>query len=191
MNDHQRYLTEQKVLTVLIEQDSLCMDVPEERLRLAKAIALALYPEPKPIEVVRKVNDIERKVLRVLADEYHPEEWSAYSFKGLTGQTKLELKDVRRACRSLAKKGLAAYERSLVDCDGMMAGSGYRATEEGAALITPCDLCEKRAVYDYYVDGQGGEKMWDMGPGNRRVQECEEHHGQSAENPPVKQGELI
>src|SRR5437870_300515 len=82
---------------------------------------------------------------------YSPDEWGAYGFKGLVSQTKLEVPQVRRACRSLAKKGFAKFERTLWnEEDGQPAGAGYRATEEGAAYITPCDLCGKRATYDYY-----------------------------------------
>jgi hypothetical protein len=121
-----------------------------------------------------KINDNERKVLEKLAEDWHPDEWGAYSFAPLSRITKLEVKQVRRACRSLAKKGFAKYERTLVDMDGVPAGAGYRATEEGAALITPCDLCGSRATFDYHVDKKG-EFAWD----GRRVRECEVHYGKS------------
>lgn len=192
-SNHRRYLTEQKVLTVLIENDGLCMDVIEERNRLAKAIALALHPEPKPVTVVRKTNEKEHKILEKLADEWHPDEWHAYSFKSLAKQTGMEVNEVRRACRSLARKGLAVYERVLVDMDGIPAGAGYRASEEGAALMNPCDLCQKRASYDYHVDAKGLSD-WDKGydkATERRVRECEDHYKQSAANPPMKQEALV
>lgn len=125
------------------------------------------------------INEKERKVLKVLAEDYAPDEWGAYSFAPLCKITKLERKEVRRACRSLAKKGLAQFERALVDGDGVPAGAGYRATEQGAALISPCDLCAERAVYDYYVDEKGDQKMFEIGKENRHVQECEEHYKKS------------
>jgi hypothetical protein len=128
---------------------------------------------------MQKINDKERKVLEQLAEAYHPDEWGAYSFAPLARITKLEVKEVRRACRSLAKKGLAQFEKTLWSDDGP-AGAGYRATEEGAALITPCDLCGKRATYEYEVD-ENGEMSWK--PGGRRIRECDDHHGQSAKTP--------
>lgn len=190
MHEHKRYMTEQKVLSVLIENDGLCMDVTEECIRLSKAIALALHPEPRPVKVVRTINDKERKILEKLADEWHPDEWSAYSFKSLAKQTEMEVNEVRRACRSLARKGLAVYERVLVDGDGIPAGAGYRASEEGAALISPCDLCQKLASYDYHVDANGLSD-WDKGydrATERRVRECDDHYKQSSK---VEQAPLL
>ena len=125
------------------------------------------------------INENERKVLEILAEAYSPDEWGAYAFASLSRQTKLEVKQVRRACRSLAKKGLAVYERTLWNDDGP-AGAGYRASEEGAALIDPCDLCGKRAVYDYEVDEKGEMAITTEG---RRIRECEEHYKQSAARP--------
>jgi hypothetical protein len=127
-----------------------------------------------------KINDKERKVLEALSDGYHPDEWSAYYFRGIVASTKLTLPEVRRACRSLAKKGLAKYERGLFNEDGEAAGSGYRATDEGVALISPCDLCGKRATYDYNVEKDGSFTMNDDEE-TRRVLECEKHYKQSAE----------
>lgn len=128
------------------------------------------------------INDKERKVLVVLAEAYQPDEWGAYAFKSLASQTKLEIKDVRRACRSLAKKGLARYERVLWNEDTGPAGAGYRATEEGAAFISPCDICGQRATYDYRVEADGTQTMNDD-ENTRDVLECEEHYQQSAKAP--------
>lgn len=124
-----------------------------------------------------KINDNEKKVLKVLAEAYHPDEWGAYSFAPLSRLTKLEIKDVRRACRSLAKKGLAVFERTLWNDDGP-AGAGYRASEAGAAHITPCDVCEKRATYDYNVEDDGTQTENDD-ENTRRVLECDDHYKQS------------
>ncbi len=140
------------------------------------------------LDMNNKINEKEQKILVVLAEAYEPDEWGAYGFASLSSQTKLEVKEVRRACRSLAKKGLAKFERTLWNEDGL-AGAGYRATEEGAALITPCDICGKRATYYYYVN-QKGEDAWHK-EGNRHIQECEEHYKKSAANPPVKQATLL
>jgi hypothetical protein len=124
------------------------------------------------------INEKEKLVLDVLAEAYSPDEWGAFAFDNLSGATKLERKEVRRACRSLAKKGFAKYERTLVNDDGDPAGAGYRATEEGAALISPCDICGKRATYDYYVDPDGKD-TWHQ-EGMRHILECEKHYEESA-----------
>ena len=55
-------------------------------------------------------------------------------FRFITKETGLTLKEVRRACHSLAKKGLAEYVRGLFDDEGFTAGSGYCATEKGREL---------------------------------------------------------
>lgn len=128
-----------------------------------------------------KVNEKELAILKILAEAYSPDEWGAYAFASLSRQTKLEVKDVRRACRSLAKKGLAQYERSLWNDDGP-AGAGYRATEEGAAFISPCDICGKRATYDYNVE-QDGSWTSNDDEKTRHVLECDDHYKQSAAAP--------
>jgi hypothetical protein len=124
-----------------------------------------------------KINDNERKVLEQLVEAYDPDEWGAYAFRSLANQTKLDIPQVRRACRSLARKGLAAYERTLWNDDGP-AGAGYRATEEGAAFILPCDLCGKRASFDFLVNDKGEQVVLPQ-EGLRRVRECRAHEEQS------------
>jgi len=122
----------------------------------------------------------ELAILKILVEAYTPDEWGAYSFAPLAGQTKLGVKDVRRACRSLAKKGFAEYANALWNEDGP-AGAGYHATEKGAAFIDPCDMCGSRATYDYEIDA-AGKYPWDVGFDSstaRHVRECEEHHGKS------------
>lgn len=87
-----------------------------------------------------KVSERERKCLEVLAAEYSSEANCMY-FRYIVKETGLELHQVRRSVRSLARKGLAEYHRGLFDDDGMVAGSGYCATEKGAKLIE--DIEEK------------------------------------------------
>lgn len=50
-------------------------------------------------------------------------------------ELKLEYSQVRRAVRSLAKKGLTEYLRGLMTEDGLVAGSGYCCTKEGHNFI--------------------------------------------------------
>lgn len=83
-----------------------------------------------------RVNENERKVLKVLFEAYSDYEDFCYrNFAGISAESGLDRKVVRRAARALARKSLAQYGRGLWTDDGEMAGSGYRCTKEGAALI--------------------------------------------------------
>ena len=81
-----------------------------------------------------KINERERKVLKALVFCVEDIGYCIY-FRGIAEETRLKRSQVRLACRSLARKGLTRYERGLFDDDGMVAGSGYCATEEGAEFI--------------------------------------------------------
>ncbi len=87
---------------------------------------------------MKKINDNERKVLEVISvgwDELY------YNFAYISKETGLDVKSVRRACRSLKRKGYADFKKGLMNDDGMVAGSGYGATHEGALLINRCVKC--------------------------------------------------
>jgi hypothetical protein len=74
----------------------------------------------------------DRKVLEALVNSNSDYEgWWYHAFKYIIGQTGLERKVVRRACRSLARKGLAEYGKGLWNDDGEPAGAGYAATRAG------------------------------------------------------------
>jgi hypothetical protein len=105
------------------------------------------------------INDNERKVLEHLASD---DECSFY-FRSIVDTARgLDLKTVRRCCRSLARKGLAEFHRGLFDEDGMVAGSGYAITQDGKRFLFPCDVCGQYACYEY--------------DGNKK---CEAHYGKS------------
>ena len=76
------------------------------------------------------MNSSECTVLKMLANEFS-DDFGCLPFKPISNRTGLDVKVVRRACRSLTRKGLAAYERGLWTEDGQPAGSGYRATRDG------------------------------------------------------------
>lgn len=76
---------------------------------------------------------IERKVLTVLVYDLSPH--TAFPFAPIMHRTRLQRRIVRRACRSLTRKGLAYFSNGLSTEDGEMVGSGYGATEQGRALI--------------------------------------------------------
>jgi len=116
-----------------------------------------------------KLSERERKCLESLVEILRgADEGACIYFRTVAQDTGLTEQQVRRAVRSLARKGLAEYHRGLFDDDGFTAGSGYCPTKAGRALIEPCDICGEEAIYAY--DG----KM-----------ECQVHYGKS-----TKQAEL-
>jgi DNA-binding MarR family transcriptional regulator len=82
------------------------------------------------------INDDERRVLTVLLDANGYEGFDFCNFSFLCNETRLERKTVRRACRSLTRKGLAEFSRGLWNDEGP-AGSGYAATTAGKKAIQP------------------------------------------------------
>ena len=78
------------------------------------------------------LNENERKVLLFFADQY--EEYY-YPFDTISADTKLDRKQVRAACRSLRERGLTEFSSTLWSEEGKPAGSGYRATKAGMAII--------------------------------------------------------
>lgn len=77
-----------------------------------------------------EVSENERKVLGALLEGEGYGGFSAFGFRSLVSMTGLERKVVRRACRSLARKGLAEFHKGLWTEDGEPAGSGYSATKK-------------------------------------------------------------
>mgnify|MGYP001603044916 CR=1 FL=1 len=92
-----------------------------------------------------KVSEREKKCLEMLVTIYGNESDCMY-MTYIAKELKLDYSQVRRAVRSLARKGLAEYLRGLQDDEGLVAGSGYRATEKGAIFLNPCKNCGKRVV---------------------------------------------
>lgn len=73
-------------------------------------------------------SDIEKRVLAWFASLDEPD--CCYGFAPIMGDTKLTRTEVRRACRSLKRKGLLEYERGLWSECGP-AGAGYGLTRAG------------------------------------------------------------
>ena len=90
-----------------------------------------------------RINEKERKALKSLAKV--PEEGYCKFFSTIAKDTGLTKKEVRRAVRSLSKKGLAEYIRGLLDEDGSPGyfGSGYAATRAGVSFISEAPPKEK------------------------------------------------
>ena len=81
------------------------------------------------------INESERKCLKELAEAYSSPEHCVLFFLHFTNYTGLNLTQVRRAVRSLARKGLAEHSAAY-DCDdGLMVGSGYILTAAGAEFV--------------------------------------------------------
>ncbi|MDP2410386.1 MAG: hypothetical protein Q8M26_08875 [Pseudolabrys sp.] len=93
-----------------------------------------------------KLNPQELKVLRFLVRK-----WSEYgeftycSFAPIMCGTKLTRPDVRRACRSLKRKGLASFKAGLWTEDGEPYGSGYSCTKAGADFDPP-KIAKRKAL---------------------------------------------
>ena len=82
------------------------------------------------------INPVATKLLKFLADEYS-DEFDCYGFAGIMAGAKLKDRAVvRRACRLLARKGLARYERCLWSDGGEPRGAGYGATKAGVEAAT-------------------------------------------------------
>lgn len=89
-----------------------------------------------------KINEM--KVLVVLAAHHG----ACFPFRPLMRRTRLSRTEVRRACRSLRRKGLARYERALWTEDGEMVGAGYGATAAVAEAADP--VAVKRYTTKWY-----------------------------------------
>jgi hypothetical protein len=81
-----------------------------------------------------RLNTNETKVLRTLVEVWR-EDAGFCAFAYLGEETKLERKDVRRACRSLRRKGLTEFGAGLWSEDGEMRGAGYAATRAGREWV--------------------------------------------------------
>jgi len=80
-------------------------------------------------EIIRR--DDEKRVLGFLAAKFQSDQHFYFAFDTISDGTKIDRKTVRRACRSLKRKGLTAFRNGLFNEDGAVAGSGYAATEQG------------------------------------------------------------
>lgn len=77
------------------------------------------------------MSDIERKCLKALIDLLKDSAPGFYTcFSPICKKTGLSRKVVRRAIRSLDRKGFTEYARGLCDEDGEFRGAGYRPTEK-------------------------------------------------------------
>lgn len=83
---------------------------------------------------LKTVSEREREVLKVLVASMYDGEPAVMYFHLIANELKLEIPQVRRACRGLKRKGYADYVRGLMNEDGV-AGSGYCATISGVQLI--------------------------------------------------------
>jgi len=80
------------------------------------------------------VSPTEQKVLASLAARF-VEDGCYIAFATIQRETKLERSVVRRACRSLTRKGLAVFGKGLWTEAGEPRGAGYSATKEGVAAV--------------------------------------------------------
>jgi hypothetical protein len=81
---------------------------------------------------VLEVSPNETKVLRFLVDNCDPD-YGCFPFDCI--KVGLDRATIRRACRSLKRKGFTEYERGLWSDEGKPAGAGYRATKAGCSAL--------------------------------------------------------
>lgn len=94
---------------------------------------------------VIRLNENERKVLTVLVGVYNDSLSYCLPFTPIEMDAGLSRREVRRACRSLKRKGLAKFCKGLWTEDGEPAGSGYCATKTGAEVD---QLSQGKAVHN-------------------------------------------
>lgn len=82
------------------------------------------------------LNEKEKDVLRILEESSAIDGEMCVSFAYIA-YNKRDIKAVRRACRSLRRKGLAEYYRGLMTDEGEVAGSGYCITLAGIEILNP------------------------------------------------------
>lgn len=82
---------------------------------------------------VEKISEREHKCLTLIVEAWESEQCPY--MRHIVQETKLTMQQVRRSVRSLARKGFAQYTRGFLDDDGMVAGSGYCATDKGTQFI--------------------------------------------------------
>jgi len=81
-----------------------------------------------------KMSAREHDVLVILGD-LTDEDFCTYFRVLVSFSNGLDKTQVKRSVRSLTRKGLAEYQRGLMDDDGTVAGSGYRISRAGRALL--------------------------------------------------------
>lgn len=95
-----------------------------------------------------KISQHEEEVLEFLAGASSDCSQCSY-FIQISEGTGLDVKLVRRSCRSLRRKGLVEFWRGLMTDDNEVAGSGYCISDKGKARLNPCDHCSNEAWYEY------------------------------------------
>ncbi len=83
-----------------------------------------------------KLGPIEARVFTAWKDT--DPDW-AYPFRSIAKHSGVERHHIRRAVRSLARKGLVVFRKGLFTEDGEVAGSGYALTHTGYLAI--CAIC--------------------------------------------------
>jgi len=75
------------------------------------------------------------KALHEAAEDSYWGDEAYFPFASIMKRTKLDRATVRRQCRVLRRQGNAEYRNGLWTEDGEVAGSGYRLTDAGRALL--------------------------------------------------------
>lgn len=81
------------------------------------------------------VNQNEWSILVALIRLSHAPSEQFYPFAPIMNAVSLPRALVRRACRSLKRKGLVEYSNGLTNEDGEFRGAGYAITKEGYEYV--------------------------------------------------------
>ncbi len=77
----------------------------------------------------------QQKLVLIALSQCHDMDFCFMSFAIIMNKTGLGHRQVRRACRALKRKGLAAFANGLWREDGTPGGSGYGITPLGVTYI--------------------------------------------------------
>lgn len=83
---------------------------------------------------LKPIGEIELRALYALYD-YDDSDFNFMSFKAIGNKGKIDKKNVRRAVRSLQRKGFAKFAIGLWSSDGEPMGSGYAITKAGEEFL--------------------------------------------------------
>jgi hypothetical protein len=97
-----------------------------------------------------KLTITEARVLLVLLDGYRRDS-NVFTFKGISDRidAPASVSAVKRACRSLARKGLVEHSPFFYEHDGKLGGSGYTLTCQGMVEVRFFEEVVKHQVNSY------------------------------------------
>ncbi len=109
-----------------------------------------------------KLTNTEKRVLLKLMDGWRKDS-NVYTFKGLARELNTTRSAVKRACRSLVRKGLTEHSPFWDEYDGNLGGSGYTLSVHGMMGVRFHEEDLKDQV-EKYVPRRAVQKLQDAVP---------------------------